>query len=103
MLMYILSAIALWAFIHGVAGVHPTDEYRDADPQQSGYLPNHNIDPAVVSSAQFGQLWKRGFNEGEQVRVLLSKAAYLKATRNWVAYTALNISPGDHIPLFLQL
>ena len=35
-----------------------TDEYRDADQAQSGYLPNHNMDPNVVNSAGFGQLWR---------------------------------------------
>ncbi|PSS14960.1 hypothetical protein M430DRAFT_51625 [Amorphotheca resinae ATCC 22711] len=39
-------------------GVAPTDEYRDADVEQSGYLPNHNMDPAIVDSATFGLLWK---------------------------------------------
>ena len=68
---FLTSAVALLAVaFHGVAGVDPTDEYRDADPEQSGYLPNHNMDPAIVNSAQFGQLWKVGFNQGEQVRFL---------------------------------
>lgn len=51
-----------------VAAVAPTDEYTDADLAQSGYLPNHNMDPAVVDSSQFGQLWKVPFNAKEQVR-----------------------------------
>ena len=62
---------ALWAaaFINfsNVAAVAPTDEYTDADPGQSSYLPNHNMDPAVVDSSQFGQLWKIPFNAMEQV------------------------------------
>lgn len=49
-----------------VAGLAPTDEYRDADVGQSGYLPNHNMDPSVVNSAAFGQLWKIAFNAKEQ-------------------------------------
>jgi len=36
----------------------PTDEYRDADQLQSGYLTNHNMDPTIVNSASFGQLWR---------------------------------------------
>jgi hypothetical protein len=69
---FLSSAVAVLAaaLIHGVAGLDPTDEYRDVDAQQSGYLPNHNIDLAIVNSAQFGQLWKVGFNNGEQVRLL---------------------------------
>ncbi|KAH0175344.1 WSC domain-containing protein, partial [Aureobasidium melanogenum] len=48
------------------AAVASTDSYRDADVAQTGYLPNHNMDPAVVDSAQFGQLWKVSFNAKEQ-------------------------------------
>ena len=51
-----------------IVAVDPTDEYRDADIEQSGYLPNHNMDPAIVDSPQFGQLWKIAFNKNEQVR-----------------------------------
>lgn len=63
-------ALLAAAFINfsKVAAVAPTDEYTDADPAQSGYLPNHNMDPAVVDSSQFGQLWKMPFNAQEQVR-----------------------------------
>lgn len=56
------------ALIPRVAAVASTDSYTDADPAQSGYLPNHNMDPAVVDSAEFGQLWKVPFNAMEQVR-----------------------------------
>lgn len=54
--------------IPAVTAVAPTDEYMDADRGQSSYLPNHNMDPAVVDSPQFGQLWKIPFNAKEQVR-----------------------------------
>jgi hypothetical protein len=65
-----ISAVVLiaTAWVQAVVAVAPTDEYRDADVGQSGYLPNHNLDPAIVDSAQFGQLWKVAFNTGEQVR-----------------------------------
>ncbi|KAK3385615.1 Cupredoxin [Podospora didyma] len=33
-----------------VSAVASTDEYTDADPPQSGYLPNHNIDPNALGS-----------------------------------------------------
>jgi iron transport multicopper oxidase len=61
-------AVLATAFLNipTVAAVAPTDEYTDADPAQSGYLPNHNMDP-VVDSSQFGQLWKIPFN-AQQVR-----------------------------------
>ena len=46
----------------------PTDSYTDADPAQSGYLPNHNMDPAVVDSTEFGLLWSNKYNNKEKVR-----------------------------------
>ena len=61
-----LATLAI-AFVQRAAGVGPTDSYGDADTAQSGYLPNHNMDPAVVDSSQFGQLWKVQFNPQEQV------------------------------------
>ncbi len=65
----IASAIALVPHVSGLAS---TDSPSDADPAQSGYLPNHNMDPAVVDSAGFGQLWKAQFNAKEQVGEWLS-------------------------------
>ncbi|KAF4632806.1 hypothetical protein G7Y89_g5318 [Cudoniella acicularis] len=61
-----VSATAILAVFSTLLGilqaVDPTDEYRDADLQQTGYLPNHNIDPSVVNSEAFGQLWQISFN-----------------------------------------
>jgi iron transport multicopper oxidase len=66
---FISAAVVLAAaFLSTVLALDPTDEYRDADVEQSGYLPNHNMDPAIVNSPQFGQLWKKAFNQAEQVR-----------------------------------
>ena len=59
-----VSAVALLPRVSGFAS---TDSPSDADPAQSGYLPNHNMDPAVVDSAEFGLLWKVPFNFQEQV------------------------------------
>lgn len=49
-----------------------------ADSEQSNYLPNHNIDPNVLTSASFGQIWKftappatNGFAEIFQARSLV--------------------------------
>lgn len=60
MLFFNLVAVATAAatLLPGVFGVASTDEYRDADQLQSGYLPNHNMDPNAVNSASFGQLWR---------------------------------------------
>ncbi|KAL8699219.1 MAG: hypothetical protein Q9201_006129 [Fulgogasparrea decipioides] len=49
-----------------VLAAAPTDSYTDADPAQSGYLPNHNMDPAVVDSSEFGLLWSTKYNNQEQ-------------------------------------
>jgi hypothetical protein len=62
------TALVVAACFHRVIGVAPTDEYRDADQAQSGYLPDHNIDPTIVDSPTFGQLWKIPFNNQEEVR-----------------------------------
>lgn len=32
-----------------------TDSVRDADQAQAGYLDNHNMDPAIVQGATFGE------------------------------------------------
>lgn len=65
--LYYLATLAT-ALLPRVSAVASTDSYTDADPAQSGYLPNHNMDPAIVDSAEFGQLWKVPFNAQEQVR-----------------------------------
>ena len=66
----IASALSLLPQVSALAS---TDSPSDADPAQSGYLPNHNMDPAVVDSAGFGLLWKVPFNSKE----LVSKAPHL--------------------------
>lgn len=67
----ITAAVALLPQVSGYAS---TDSPSDADPAQSGYLPNHNMDPAVVDSAEFGLLWKVPFNFQEQVSTSLKLA-----------------------------
>ncbi|KAK3330104.1 WSC domain-containing protein [Apodospora peruviana] len=53
-----LLAAVLWpgALVSSYAS---TDSTQDADPSQSGYLPNHNMDPNVVGSPSFGILWQQ--------------------------------------------
>ncbi len=55
-------SLAALSMVYGLA---PTDTISDADQAQSGYLSNHNMDPAIVNSSEFGQLWKvsNNFNE----------------------------------------
>ncbi|CAD6446517.1 86c7ab1a-b181-4c17-907e-67653ddef4d4 [Sclerotinia trifoliorum] len=59
----LLAGIFVNVLVHGLS---PTDEYRDADLQQTGYLSNHNMDPGIIDSSSFGQLWKVAFNFQEQ-------------------------------------
>ncbi|KAK1487356.1 WSC domain-containing protein [Colletotrichum tamarilloi] len=40
-----------------VASLASTDSYRDADAPQSGYLPNHNLNPNIAGSSGFKSLW----------------------------------------------
>ncbi|KAH8879637.1 WSC-domain-containing protein [Thozetella sp. PMI_491] len=35
----------------------PTDSLMDADSAATGYLPNHNMDPSVITGGAFGQIW----------------------------------------------
>ena len=77
---YYLLTLAT-ALIPTVAAVASTDSYTDADPAQSGYLPNHNMDPAVVDSAGFGLLWKVPFNVNEQVRKTSRLLCYFEILR----------------------
>ncbi|KAH8899451.1 WSC-domain-containing protein [Thozetella sp. PMI_491] len=52
----LLVAVLVPAMTRGYA---TTDSIQDADGPQSGYLPNHNIDPNVVGSSSFGILWQQ--------------------------------------------
>jgi iron transport multicopper oxidase len=49
--------------VHSLAS---TDSISDADPAQSGYLPNHNMDPSIVDSSIFGILWQDTFLSKEK-------------------------------------
>ncbi|KAL0938531.1 WSC domain-containing protein-like protein 3 [Colletotrichum truncatum] len=40
-----------------VASLASTDSFRDADLPQSGYLPNHKLDPNIAGSSSFRNLW----------------------------------------------
>lgn len=52
------AATAAAILIPSVLCAASTDEYRDADQLQSGYLTNHKMDPSIVDSTGFGQLWR---------------------------------------------
>ncbi|KAI4121620.1 MAG: hypothetical protein LQ338_006265 [Usnochroma carphineum] len=58
-LIYITLSLLSWVIKDVVGGkLSPTDTLTwGEDNSRSGYSPNHNMDPSVVGSAQFGQLW----------------------------------------------
>lgn len=59
--------LVLLAFVPAlVRSLAPTDEIRDADASQSGYLDNHNMHPATVGSAIFGILWKNNYGNSKE-------------------------------------
>ncbi|OBT70822.1 hypothetical protein VF21_10119 [Pseudogymnoascus sp. 05NY08] len=67
------NALAALALLPGlIYSLASTDSIQDADPPQSGYLPNHNMDPNVVGSTSFGILWS--FTSPNQYETWYAKA-----------------------------
>lgn len=62
-LLLLLQALSCFLGVHGLAA---TDTTSDADPPQSGYLPNHNMNPDIVNSPIFGILWKNQYGSKEK-------------------------------------
>ncbi|KAL8701364.1 MAG: hypothetical protein Q9224_000535 [Gallowayella concinna] len=103
------------AIVPRILAAAPTDSYTDADPAQSGYLPNHNMDPAVVDSTEFGLLWSTKFNNLEKfyakplVYTPLAgcpQIVFIASSQNWIrtmdAKTGAPLNARQvHIP-FLQ-
>ena len=67
----------LWGASKAIAGkISPTDTITwGGDNSRSGYQSTHNMDPSVVGSAQFGQLWKASLpgNYGGNVEQIYSQ------------------------------
>ncbi|KAF2841930.1 hypothetical protein M501DRAFT_998133 [Patellaria atrata CBS 101060] len=67
LLSLISQALALAALVRGAASTSLSDSWRDADVGQSGYVGGgHGLDPAVVDSAQFKELWASHFGKTEK-------------------------------------
>jgi iron transport multicopper oxidase len=97
--------------VHSLAS---TDELSDADPAQSGYLPNHNMQPSIVDSSGFGILWSQTFNAKElwYAKPLVYTApgqkqlVFTASNQNWIrtfdAVTGTLIQARQVQPPFLQ-
>ncbi|CZR60561.1 uncharacterized protein PAC_10457 [Phialocephala subalpina] len=62
--MKLFQFLGLAAVLVHVNALAPTDEPRDCDPPQSGYLPNHNIAPSLL--ANYTKKWTMKYNVNEQ-------------------------------------
>ncbi len=67
-----------------------TDEIQDADSAQSGYLDNHNLHPAVVSSPGFGILWKNNYDPAHQEAWYARPLIYHPPGASQLVFTASN-------------
>lgn len=65
-IMFFQSLLFLGLMPWLVRSLGATDSLSDADPAQSGYLPNHNMNPAIVGSPSFGILWTNTYNAKEK-------------------------------------
>lgn len=91
-----------------------TDSVSDADPAQSGYLPNHNMQPAIVGSPSFGILWTNNYLVKERwyAKPLvytppgLKQLVFIASSQNWIrtvdAVTGTLIKSRQVQPPFLQ-
>jgi iron transport multicopper oxidase len=97
--------------VHSLAS---TDSVSDADPSQSGYLPNHNMDPSIVDSPIFGILWQDTFLAKEKwyAKPLVytlsggKQMVFIASEQNWIrtldAVTGAVINQRQVQPPFLQ-
>ncbi|KAL8651207.1 MAG: hypothetical protein Q9226_004803 [Calogaya cf. arnoldii] len=97
--------------VHSLA---PTDEVTDADLPQSGYLPNHNMQPSIVGSSSFGILWTKTYNDKERwyAKPLVytppgqKQLVFTASSQNWIrtvdAVTGAPINARQVQPPFLQ-
>lgn len=97
--------------VHSLAA---TDSTSDADPPQSGYLPNHSMHPSVVGSSIFGILWQNTYGSKEKwyAKPLVftpagkTQLVFLASSMNWIrtvdAVTGTAINQRQVQPPFLQ-
>lgn len=108
--IFLFLGVIPW-LVHSLAS---TDSISDADPAQSGYLPNHNMQPAVVSSPSFGTLWTNTYNAKEKwyAKPLVytppgqKQLVFIASSQNWIrtvdAVTGAPLKSRQVQPPFLQ-
>ena len=80
-------ALAISALTYPTVALDPTDCIQEAcEPYQQGYTTTHNLDPAVVGSAQFGTLWQ--FYAGFKETILSQPLVYTAAGKAQVVIAA---------------
>lgn len=109
-LVFICLGCIPW-LVHSLA---PTDEVSDADLPQSGYLPNHNMQPSIVGSTSFGILWTKTYLPKERwyAKPLVytppgqKQLVFTASNQNWIrtvdAVTGAPINARQVQPPFLQ-
>ncbi|KAI9790075.1 MAG: hypothetical protein M1816_005545 [Peltula sp. TS41687] len=101
-----------------VQSLAPTDDIAYGDSGQTGYLPSHNMNPDVISSQEFGILWKNTYDSKEKwwAKPLLytpsssstnggRQLLFLASNENWIrtvdAVTGAEVSSRQIQPPFL--
>ncbi|KAI9826953.1 MAG: hypothetical protein M1826_006529 [Phylliscum demangeonii] len=117
--MWRLTSVLLLATPWLAHALAPTDSIQDVDRGQSGYLPSHKMDPTVVTSPDFGLLWKNSYDGREKfyAKPLIytpvsaktnggGQLVFLASSENWVrtvdAVTGAAVASRQVQPPFLQ-
>ena len=95
--------LAASAFVSSAVALQATDSYSDADLAQSGYLPNHNIDPTELANQDPESTYTVSFNVDEQfyAEPLVytpngsDQLIFLASSQNWIR--TLDAKTGDVI------
>ncbi len=95
--------LAASALVSSAIALQATDSYSDADIAQSGYLPNHNIDPTVLANQDPESTYTVSFNTDEQfyAEPLVytpngsGQLVFLASSQNWIR--TLDAKTGDII------
>ena len=103
MLLPYRLTLAASAFVSSAVALQATDSYSDADIAQSGYLPNHNIDPTVIANQDPESTYSVSFNTDEQFYAEplvytpngTDQLIFLASSQNWIR--TLNAKTGDVI------